>query len=115
MCGIAGIVRDKRSGTVEIERMVEALGHRGPDDKGIANCAMRIAEALTASRKLQVESQQRDAEGGTQRTGDRDRPSKTAEGQFEITFGHTRLAIIDLSSAGHQPKVTSDGRYTIVY
>src|SRR5207237_496421 len=28
---------------------------------------------------------------------------------------HTRLAIIDLSPAGHQPKVTRDGRYTIVY
>jgi asparagine synthase (glutamine-hydrolysing) len=30
-------------------------------------------------------------------------------------FGHTRLAIIDLSEAASQPMSTSDGRYTIVF
>jgi asparagine synthase (glutamine-hydrolysing) len=30
-------------------------------------------------------------------------------------LAHTRLAIIDLSAAAHQPMTTSDGRYTIVY
>ena len=30
-------------------------------------------------------------------------------------FAHTRLSIIDLSPAGHQPMTTEDGRYTIVY
>jgi asparagine synthase (glutamine-hydrolysing) len=30
-------------------------------------------------------------------------------------FAHTRLSIIDLSAAGHQPMTTNDGRYTIVY
>ena len=30
-------------------------------------------------------------------------------------FAHTRLAILDLSSAGHQPMSTPDGRYTIVF
>jgi asparagine synthase (glutamine-hydrolysing) len=33
----------------------------------------------------------------------------------EILFGHTRLSIIDLSSLGHQPMTTSDGRMTIVF
>jgi asparagine synthase (glutamine-hydrolysing) len=34
---------------------------------------------------------------------------------FELTFGHTRLSIIDLSSSGHQPMHSGDVRYVIVY
>lgn len=40
------------------------------------------------------------------------------EGVFlspEISLGHRRLSIIDLSPAGHQPMKTPDGRYAIVY
>lgn len=32
-----------------------------------------------------------------------------------IGFGHRRLSIIDLSPAGHQPMMSSDGRYIITY
>ena len=31
-----------------------------------------------------------------------------------LALGHTRLSIIDLSDAAHQPMSTADGRYTIV-
>lgn len=40
------------------------------------------------------------------------------EGQFidgSLGLGHRRLAIIDLSPAGHQPMATPDGRYTLTY
>jgi asparagine synthase (glutamine-hydrolysing) len=32
-----------------------------------------------------------------------------------VGLGHRRLAIIDLSPAGHQPMLTPDGRYALVY
>ena len=32
-----------------------------------------------------------------------------------VALGHTRLSIIDLSSAGHQPMSSADGRYSIVF
>lgn len=33
----------------------------------------------------------------------------------KVAFGHRRLAILDLSSAGHQPMTSPNGRYIIVY
>ncbi|MFV5689030.1 asparagine synthase (glutamine-hydrolyzing) [Flavobacterium sp. ZT3R25] len=32
-----------------------------------------------------------------------------------IGFGHRRLSILDISSAGHQPFLSDDGRYVLVY
>lgn len=57
-----------------LERMGEAIAHRGPDDHGIW-----IDE--TAG----------------------------------LGFSHRRLAIVDLSSCGHQPMVSRDGRHVLCY
>jgi asparagine synthase (glutamine-hydrolysing) len=35
--------------------------------------------------------------------------------EYGLGLGHTRLSILDLSSHGHQPKSSVDGRYTITY
>ncbi len=34
---------------------------------------------------------------------------------YQVSLGHRRLSIVDLSPAGHQPMTTENGRYTIVY
>jgi asparagine synthase (glutamine-hydrolysing) len=33
----------------------------------------------------------------------------------EVALGHTRLAILDLSQSGHQPMISRDGRFVIVF
>jgi asparagine synthase (glutamine-hydrolysing) len=37
------------------------------------------------------------------------------EDTFGISFGHRRLAILDLTPSGHQPMESHDGRYVIVF
>lgn len=74
MCGIAGILNANGEpvSPVHLQRMTDALAHRGPDGEGV------YADTC-------------------------------------IGLGHRRLAIIDLSSAGHQPMTTGDGRFVISY
>ena len=59
-----------------IDRMIEVLHHRGPDDRGVW-------------------------------VGSDDHAS--------VGLGHTRLSIIDLSSAGHQPMTNEDGTIWLTY
>ncbi len=75
MCGLAGIVHADAAQHVEpklVERMCDAIRHRGPDDAGVW----------------------------------------TGPG---VGLGHRRLAIIDLSPAGHQPMCNEDGSLWIVF
>lgn len=77
MCGIAGILTiNQYQDNLEtlIQRMGNALQHRGPDDAG-----------------------------------------KYISPERQVAFAHTRLSILDLSSAGHQPMSTADGRYWITF
>ncbi|RMG83262.1 MAG: asparagine synthetase B, partial [Bacteroidetes bacterium] len=75
MCGINGIL-SKYQWSFEvksnIDRMNDAIRHRGPDDNGTF-----ISD--------------------------------------NIALGHVRLAIIDLSERGHQPMMSHDNRYVIIY
>jgi asparagine synthase (glutamine-hydrolysing) len=73
MCGICGLANSKHDtvSAAVLEPMIQALAHRGPDDRGIFS------------------------EPG-------------------ITFGHTRLSILDLTAAGHQPMESDDRQFVIV-
>ena len=70
MCGIGGFWGEGNTET--LDRMVESLSRRGPDDHGVHQ-------------------------------------------EKRVGLAHTRLAIIDLSSGGHQPMTSATGHSTIVF
>jgi asparagine synthase (glutamine-hydrolysing) len=74
MCGIAGLLHLDGAAVspVTLQRMTDAIAHRGPDGEG------HWIEA-------------------------------------GVGIGHRRLAIIDLSPAGHQPMVNADHRFVLSY
>lgn len=96
MCGIFGWVPPQAYPVEDVtpvaRKMLNALHLRGPDSSGytIFN---------TVGKKIATET-------GT---------SSDTEGGTSLLLGHTRLSVIDLSTAGHQPMCSNDGRYTIAY
>lgn len=76
MCGLAGGFSPSDFGRLRgaMPNMVDALVHRGPNDRGLWL----------------------DPDAG-------------------IALGHRRLAIVDLTPAGHQPMVSSSGRWVIAF
>ena len=92
MCGIAGLVSFAGPlGPDLIGTMTHMLRHRGPDDEGYL--ALNIREELARPVAL----------SGTESKVTTDLPRATFPGQAHLYLGHRRLAIVDLSPAGHQP------------
>jgi asparagine synthase (glutamine-hydrolysing) len=84
MCGVFGIIA-RHDVHADLERPLERLRHRGPDDVG--------AVYWRPTEPVRV-----------------DQP-----GPCRVALGHRRLSIIDPSPAGHQPMGTADGRWWLVF
>lgn len=117
MCGIAGILNlDERPVDYSLfESMLDTLRHRGPDDEG-------YLFINTRTNTYQI-------------IGGEDTPASVFTSQFPYTpkhklcgapdafsgqsynlaLGNRRLAIIDLSPAGHQPMCNEDGTLWITH
>ena len=101
MCGIAGIYHPKGIEIKEIISLSQTLKHRGPDDEGFflsnfvhtENC--RGEDTITELQSLK----------------------HLSEINFQPTLAlvHRRLSILDVSALGHQPLLTPDQRYVIVF
>ncbi len=92
MCGIAGLINF--NGTLDpqfICAMTRMLRHRGPDDEGY------IAIDTQADSIMPVTL------SGFDSVVKADFPLDKFSGQANLYLGHRRLAILDLTSAGHQP------------
>jgi asparagine synthase (glutamine-hydrolysing) len=86
MCGIAGLIDSNPE--ARIGAMLKAIEHRGRDDEGVW-----VSEPI----------------GGGQR------PPLKESYEPRVCFGHRRLSIIDTSSAGHQPMLSHDGRFVVIF
>jgi asparagine synthase (glutamine-hydrolysing) len=95
MCGVAGIFafRGGRVCSDELHAMTERLAHRGPDDAGYLFADGTDARHFGASFV----------------------PEQYAEGGSIVGLGHRRLAIVDLSPAGHQPMADPSGQVWLTY
>ena len=94
MCGICGEIDFDHKGIKPevIKRMCEVLAHRGPDDEGMVFIKEDQYWEVKKSSELLPK-----------------------EAGYEVSLGHRRLSIIDLSEAGHQPMCNEDGKIWIVF
>lgn len=89
MCGLFGVV-DAPPGLLDrarVARLLALLQHRGPDDRGWLTLH---------SYAIRTGSDPEDLAG-------------------DVVLLHTRLSILDLSPAGHQPMSTPDGRFHLSF
>src|SRR5688572_4643258 len=91
MCGIAGFFSPEGFPAEHLERMTQALRHRGPDDQGFFGIDL---DGKPVEWKRAGEAP----------------PVKLRWG-----LGFRRLAILDLSPLGAQPMRSPDGRYRIAF
>ncbi len=100
MCGIFGYVdrsTTPRAGAGALAaRMRDALAHRGPDSWGLVTLEADTIEERATNRSAM-------------------RRPRHAHAPAVAAIGHQRLAIIDLSDGGRQPRVSTDGRFAITY
>jgi asparagine synthase (glutamine-hydrolysing) len=104
MCGILGAFsRSSRLSARAIARALDTIRHRGPDDEGFV---------LWRHPSLGAETF-----GGADTPDSLQLPMLPANDDTPIfaAFAHRRLAILDLTEAGHQPMSDESSRYWLVF
>lgn len=116
MCGIACLysLNGAPIDPLAIMRLCDAQAHRGPDDAGYVLLAP--LSRVTGRRWMELsETDRRRALPDLQASAfDRERTPVKAGG-FRLALGHRRLAILDLSFAGHQPMANPARSVWITY
>jgi asparagine synthase (glutamine-hydrolysing) len=112
MCGIAGIWLREPLRESELEAMVDALTHRGPDDRGV----WLAPRGASATHNAQSATRGRGVEPCALRVAPfQCQNARTPERPPYLGLGHTRLAVLDLSPAGRQPMLDPRTGNRIVY
>ncbi|MES2566835.1 MAG: asparagine synthase (glutamine-hydrolyzing) [Bacteroidota bacterium] len=111
MCGIAGIISKTKSESLKnsVFAMTRTIKHRGPDGEGFAffSDIKSVAVYSDNTPAVNIESKSYLYNPSTS--------IQSLETNFNISFGHRRLSIIDLSEAGHQPMCDTTENYWITF
>ena len=109
MCGIAGIISNKKFDFCDLKKMTDIIRHRGPDGEGFAVFKSDGSIQLAGGEDTTAEVWAYDSLYKPTETAD------NVQGVFRAGFGHRRLSILDLSPCGHQPMSYLENRYWITY
>ncbi len=104
MCGVVGVVHAVGRGVdwTHLRAASERIRHRGPDGEGYVGYDSRDTAVM--------------AMGGASTDPTLGLPAVTSARHGDnVALAHRRLAIIDLTNAGHQPMRSEDGRYWIAF
>ncbi|ACU91335.1 asparagine synthase (glutamine-hydrolyzing) [Desulfomicrobium baculatum] len=111
MCGIAGFCSSGKHEVRYIKAMTEVIRHRGPDDEG----AVVFEEMGSSPLVCKGDDTPTSAELSVIPYSPKFLIDSVIQRGVKVALGHRRLSILDLSSLGHQPMCTQDGRYWIVF
>ena len=109
MCGIVGVLARRRADPELVARLATLLRHRGPDDEGL------VAIDIDGGRALPLAGADTMAEAIGGELPYLPRGTDADAGAWDVVLASRRLAIIDLSAAGHQPLCSPDGGAWIVH
>jgi asparagine synthase (glutamine-hydrolysing) len=109
MCGIVGVLARRRADSELVARLAALLRHRGPDDEGL------VAIDVDGGRALPLAGADTMAEAIGGEHPYLPRGTDADAGPWDVVLASRRLAIIDLSAAGHQPLCSPDRRAWIVH
>src|SRR6266511_1077827 len=109
MCGIVGVLARRRADSELVTRLAALLRHRGPDDEGL------VAIDVDGGRALPLAGADTMAEAIGGEHPYLPHGTDADAGPWDVVLASRRLAIIDLSAAGHQPLCSPDGRAWIVH
>lgn len=111
MCGISGFIATSARSAGTLFQMTDLIRHRGPDDAGFVLFPTDKSPPLVLGTPQSVERHET-VSFEYSPTGV---CTTASDSRVGVALGHRRLAIVDLSAAGHQPMCSPGGRYWIVY
>ena len=105
MCGIAGLISTQRISGETLNNLSKVLRHRGPDDEGFYCVPHETSQGTSFSGNDTIDFYKF-----------KDKNINTfGANSGAVCLLHRRLSILDLSPAGHQPMLSDDERFAMVY